>query len=158
MAGTGVIYRLDNAAENEGTAPEKIEFNDGATPDATGNTLETLFHQKRDVNPHPNPGTSGVQWHDNKLGVTEVIITGYFTNKSATLGPQQLADWQDEDSINTALPAGRFGIRHDKFGNGVLNLNPTAAKGYILHDVIISSQQSPIGTLSFIAKFYRSRA
>lgn len=156
MAGAAAIYRKDTVAQNESTAPEVIEFDGGVVPDQTGKLVTTSFQMRRDVNPHPNPGAALTSWHDNKLGVMEVIIAGHFNDKTNTTGPAQFFDWQKEDAQNTVLPEGRFGIRVDDFGNNVINLNPTATDGYILYDVYITAEESPRGTLGFIAKFYRS--
>jgi len=156
MAGAAAIFRLSTAGQTESTAPEKIEFEGGAVPDATGKITQTNFRMKRDMSPLPNPGAALTSWTDNKLGVMEVVIAGHFNSKTITTGPQQLFDWQKEDAANASLPEGQFGIRIDDFGAGVINLVPIATDGYILHDVYVAAEESPIGPLGFIAKFYRS--
>jgi len=158
MAGAAAIFRLATAGQTESTAPEKIEFEGGAVPDATGKITTFSFRMNRNVSPHPNPGSHLTRWHDNKLGIMEVIITGHFNDKTNTTGPKQLFDWQKEDATNASLPRGQFGIRVDDFGANVVDLVPVAGDGYILHDIFVAAEESPRGPLGFIAKFYRSGA
>jgi len=158
MAGSVAIFRLDTAGQNESTAPEVIEFEGGAVPDATGKVVQTSLRMNRNVSPLPNPGRPLTSWTDNKLGVTEVIIAGHFNDKTNTTGPKQLFDWQNEDATNASLPEGRFGIRVDDFAAGMIDLVPIATDGYLLHDYFVAAEESPRGSLGFIAKFYRSGA
>jgi len=159
MAGTGAIFRIDTAGETESdarTAGEIIEFNGGTVPDATGKIIATGFRMLRDVSPHPNPRRAGTKWQDNKLGTTEVIVTGYFNDHDTTTGPAQFYNWQKEDATNSALPFGRFGLRLNDFAGGTLDLTPSAVAGYILVDVDVQDLESPRDEVSFVARFYRS--
>lgn len=156
MAGAGAIFRIDTVGQTESNAPEKIEFEGGAVPDSTGKILTTSFRMKRDVNPHPNPRRALTKWQDSLLGVMEVTITGYFTNKTNTTGPKQFFDWQNEGATNASAEVGQFGIRVDDFGAGVIDLVPIATDGYILHDIEVVAAESPRGTLGFIARLYRN--
>ena len=115
MPGTGVIYRVTNTGDTEGSVAnsEKVEFNGGVAPDTTGKLVHTGFHAVRDLSFHPNPRRALTKIQDNLLGTIEIVVTGYFTNHSTTLGPGNMYDWQADPAANTDFPFGRFGLRLD---------------------------------------------
>ena len=110
----------------------------------------------RDINFHPNPRRPLDQLQDGLLGILEVTIAGYFVGHDTTLGPGKFFNWGKEAAMNASLKWGRFGIRLDNFGNGVLNLNPIATTGYVLHDIEVIDAESPRDQVGFIAKLYRN--
>lgn len=159
MAGSGAIFRIDNAGETEATARvagEIIEFNGGSVPDATGRLVETGFHMTRDINFHPNPRRALDQLQDGYLGILEITIAGYFVDHDQTAGPLKFFNWSKEPAMTTALKWGRFGLRLDDFAQGALDLTPSATTGYVLHDVLVTDVEDPRDQVSFIAKFYRN--
>ena len=159
MAGTGAIFRTDAVGETEAdarTAGEIIEFNGGTVPDSTGRLVATGFKMTRDVSPHPNPKRALTKWQDNLLGIMEVTVTGYFVDHDSTTGPTQFFNWQTEAATNSSLEFGQFGLRLDDFGNGILNLTPSATIGYILVDVEVIDNEVPRDEVGFIARFVRN--
>lgn len=157
MAGSAAIFRLTNAGDTEVSvgASEKIEFNQGLVPDATGRMIATGFRMIRDTSFHPNPRRALDKIQDNLLGTLDVTVTGYFTRHSTTGGPINFFNWQKDPAQVTDFPFGRFGLRLDDFAGGVLDLTPSAITGYILYDIDIQDVESPRDELGFIAKFYR---
>lgn len=157
MAGSAAIFRVTNTGDNEGNvgSTEKIEFNQGAVPDATGRMVATGFRMVRDVSFHPNPRRALDKIQDNLLGTLEVTLTGYFIDHDQTAGPINLFNWSREDAQVTDFPFGRFGIRLDDFAQSALNLTPSAATGYILYDIDVQDLERPRDEVGFIAKFYR---
>lgn len=158
MAGQGTIYRLTNSGDTEGSVgtAEKIEFNTGAAaPDTTGRINTVGFRSTRDVAFHPNPRRALDKIQDNLLGTKLVTVTGYFKDHLTTAGPTNLNTWQNEPSITTDFPFGRFGLTLGNFANGVLTLVPTATKGYHLWDVDVQEVTSPRNQIQFTAWLYR---
>jgi len=133
---------------------EKIEFNIGTVPDATGRMTASSFQALRDTNIHPNPRRRLNQIQDSLLGILTITITGYFVSHDTTLGPKNLYNWQVGDATNAALPFGRFGLQVDSFANGLLNETPTATKAYVLYDIYVEDVDDPRDKVPFIAKFY----
>jgi len=161
MAGGSAIFRIATSGDTEATArtaKDIIEFDGGSVPDQTGSMVETDIRWKRDVNPHPNPRRSMTKWQDGKLGIIEVTIAGYFTDKTNTVGPHLFHNWQVESGTNASLPWGRWGIRVDDFSTATINLVPTSTEAYLLHDAYVTARETDRGTLGFIAKFYRNGA
>ena len=154
MAGDSVIYRLDGPGGNEGNAPEKIEFNLGLVPDATGRNVNSFWDAKRDVSIHPNPNKNLSIIQDGKLGTIEVTIAGYFVDPPGTGGKGLLFSWSTESADNDDYPFGRFGIRIDDLAE--VNLNPDQTRGYILHDVHCERVEDSPDEVMFIAKLYRN--
>lgn len=138
---------------------EKIEFNTGTVPDATGRTVRTSFRMTRDTNIHPNPRRVQDQIQDSLLGITEVTVAGYFVNRATTLGPRNLFNFSVGASQNTDFPVGRFGLILDSFAGGLLNLTPDDTpntEGYILTEVDVQEIEKPRDKVPFIARFYRN--
>lgn len=133
---------------------EKIRFNTGTVPDSTGKLVSTGYRATRDVNFHPNPRRALDQIQDSLLGTIEVTIAGYFKDHDATLGPTNLYNWQRQAAVNTAMPYGRFGLQLDDYANGLLNIDPTATLGYILHDVEVIDNEQPRDAIALIARLY----
>jgi len=161
MAGASAIFRIAANGDTEATArtaKDIIEFDGGSVPDQTGSLVATDVRWKRDVNPHPNPRRALTKWQDSRLGVLEVTVAGYFTDKSNTIGPKLFHNWQVEANTNASLPVGRMGLRVDDFGDGVIDVVPTTSIGYLLHDAYVTAQETDRGSLGFIAKFYRNGA
>ncbi len=154
MAGDSVIYRLDTVGENEGNAPEKIEFNQGIVPDNTGRNVTSNWHGVRDISIHPNPNKAQSIIQDGKLGTMEVVISGYFVKPPSTLGKGLFFDWMREDADNDSLPFGRFGVRINDLAE--VDMNPDANKGYILYDCYCERVQDSPNEVMFIAKLYRN--
>ena len=151
-----VIFRFATPGDTIGglTSANKIEFNAGAVPDATGKMTSTGFKMLRDTNIHPNPRRTLNQIQDSLLGITEVTITGYFIAHATTLGPKNLWNWQREESTNAVLPFGRFGLQIPSFANSLLDQDPTASTGFILTDVEVTDVDDPRDKVEFIARFY----
>jgi len=135
-------------------ATEKIEFNSGTVPDATGKMTSTGFRMPRDINIHPNPRRTLNQIQDSLLGLTDITVTGFFTSHATTVGPRNLWNWQREDATNAALPFGRFGLEIPSFSNGLLDQTPIAGTGYILYDIDVQDVDDPRDKVEFIARFY----
>ena len=150
------IYRKSLIGDTESSlgSTQKIRFNQGTVPDATGKLVSTGFRMTRDVNFHPNPRRTLDQVQDSLLGVCEVTVAGYFKDHDATQGPDNFYSWGITDATNAAMPFGRFGLLLDDFANGTLTLNPTATLGYILHDIEIMDVETPRDQVEFIARFY----
>lgn len=154
------IFRFTNAGDTIGSiaSTEKIEFNQGTVPDATGRTLSTKFRMTRDVNIHPNPRRKLDQIQDSLLGIVDVWLTGYFVNRSITEGPINLYNWQQESAVselpNKDFPFGRFGLVIDNYASGLLNETPTATLGYILYEIEVEDVENPRDKMPFLAKFY----
>jgi len=151
-----IIYRFAAPADTIGglTAANKIEFNAGAVPDATGTSTSTGFRMSRDTNIHPNPRRTLNQIQDSLLGLADITVTGYFTTHATTLGPKNLWNWQREDATNAALPFGRFGLQIPSFSNSLLDQAPTASTGYIMYDIDVNDVDDPRDKVEFIARFY----
>jgi hypothetical protein len=138
------------------TANQIIEFNSGVAPDANGNVTNTSCHYIRDVSIHPNPKRSLNIIQDGALGTQEVTVTGYF-RAPATVSASSLTlfnSWMTGKATNAALPYGRFGLRLDDYTT--MNLTPSAAAGYILHDVYIERPEDSPDEVRFVAKFYKN--
>lgn len=134
---------------------EKIEFNTGSVPDATGRTVSTKFTMARDVNIHPNPRRNLDQIQDSLLGILDVWVTGHFVNRSTTKGPINLYNWMAERATSPPdFPFGRFGLVIDNFASGLLNETPDSTKGYILYDIQVEDVDNPRDKMPFLAKFY----
>lgn len=151
-----IIYRFTAVTDTIAglTSANKIEFNAGAVPDATGTAISTGFKMLRDTNIHPNPRRTLNQIQDSLLGITEVTVTGYFTAHATTLGPKNLWNWQREAATNAALPFGRFGLQIPSFANSLLDQTPTATTGFILTDIDVQDVDDPRDKVEFIARFY----
>ena len=151
-----IIYRFAAPSDTIGglTNTNKIEFNAGAVPDATGTAVSTGFKMLRDTNIHPNPRRTLNQIQDSLLGLVEVTVTGYFVAHATTLGPKNLWNWQREAATNAALPFGRFGLQIPSFANSLLDQAPTATTGFILHDLQCDDVDDPRDKVEFIARFY----
>jgi hypothetical protein len=159
MAGTGAIFRIDANGDLESdarTAGQIIEFNGGVVPDTTGRITDPSIHWGRSVSFHTNPQRTLDQVQDNKLSFKEVVLSGYFVDSDATVGPDKFDEWFKEDGTNASLPFGRFGIRNDDFASASNNLVPTSTKGYILYDAEVHDVETPRDQVSFVAKFYRN--
>lgn len=154
------IFRFTNSADTIGSiaATEKIEFNQGSVPDATGRTVSTKFKMTRDINIHPNPRRKLDQIQDSLLGILDVWITGHFVARDTSKGPINLYNWMAESAVselpNTDFPFGRFGLVVDNYSNGLLNETPTPTIGYILYDIEVEDVDNPRDKLPFLAKFY----
>lgn len=150
------IFRFTNAGDTIGAlaATEKIEFNQGSVPDATGRTISSKFSMRRDINPHPNPRRALDFIQDSLLGIVDVWITGHFVSRSTTKGPRNLYNWSIEDATITDFPFGRFGLVVDNFSNGLLNETPSTTIGYILYDIEVEDVDNPRDKMPFLAKFY----
>jgi len=137
---------------------EKIEFNQGTVPDATGRTVSTKFKMTRDINIHPNPRRKLDQIQDSLLGILDVWITGHFVTRDTSKGPINLYNWMAEDATsvlpNKDFPFGRFGLVVDNYSNGLLNETPTATLGYIIYDIEVEDVENPRDKMPFVAKFY----
>ncbi len=157
MAGDSAIFRVTTTGDTENSVgnTEKIEFNSGAAPDATGRAVTTSFRMARDVNFHPNPRRTLNQIQDALLGVLEVTVTGYFISHNTTGGPLNFFNWQTDTATNSDFRFGRFGLRLPAFSS-ILSLTPSATIGYILHDIDIQDIEDPRDEVPFIAKFYRN--
>jgi len=155
---TDAMYRFTAPGDTFGTitAANKIEFLPGAVPDSTGRNIKTDFKMRRDVNPHPNPRRALNKIQDSKLGMMEVVVTGYFVDRATTLGPKNLFNWQVEDADNGTFEWGRFGLTLDSFASGLLNVTPTTLLGYILYDIVVEDVEKPRDEVPFVAKFYRN--
>lgn len=151
-----ILFRFSTPGDTVGLLAdsEKIEFNTGTVPDATGRMVASSFQALRDTNIHPNPRRTLNQIQDSLLGLMTVTITGYFTAHTTTLGPKNLYNWQVGDATNAVLPFGRFGLQVDSFANGLLNETPTASKAYVLYDIYVEDVDDPRDKVPFIAKFY----
>lgn len=154
------IFRFTNSSDtqsNVGTT-EKIIFNTGTVPDASGKLVKTGFRMVTDLNPHPNPNRKLNKIQDSLLGIIEVTIAGYFKNHNTTLGPRNFYNWEIEDKKNSSFLNGRFGINIAAF-NGILNVVPTIGRttgiGYLLSEVDIQEVENPREKVPFIATFFR---
>ena len=158
-----LIFRLNNTGENS-TSPgvERIEFNTGTVPDATGRLVSTTYHASRDINIHPNPRRTLDQIQDSLLGILDVTLAGHMISHATTAIPARFFNWMKDaaslDSTSGNLPFGRFGMTIDSFGANFLDLTPSLLAGYILYDVEIIDAESPRDKVPFIAKFYRNGA
>jgi hypothetical protein len=159
MAGSGSIFRIDADGDTEAdarTASQIIEFNGGTVPDTTGRITDPSIRWGRSVSFHTNPQRTLDQVQDNKLSFKEVVISGYFVDHDATVGPDKFDSWFKEDGTNASLPFGRFGIRMDDFASNSNNLVPTSTKGYILYEAEVHKTEVPHDQVTFIAKLYRN--
>lgn len=150
------IFRFTSTGDTIGSIAdtEKIEFNQGSVPDATGRTIASKFRATRDINPHPNPRRALDFIQDSLLGIVDVWITGYFITRATTKGPRNLYNWSIEDGTNADFPFGRFGLVVDNFSNGLLNETPSSTIGYILYDIEVEDVDNPRDKIPFLAKFY----
>lgn len=153
-----ILYRFTNTADTISglAASEKIEFNLGTVPDATGKLTFPSFKMSRDVNIHPNPRRALDQVQDSLLGLLDVRLAGYFISHSSTLGPRNLFNWQVDAATNSDFPFGRFGLVLNSLSNGLLNLQPTATTGYILYDAEVNDLEDPRDEVSFNVQLYRN--
>ena len=155
------MYRFTSPGDTFGSigSGDKIEFLPGSVPDATGRNIKTDFKMRRDVNPHPNPRRSLNKRQDSRIGVMEVIVTGYLNNHDSTLGPKNLYNWSVQPSVNDDYEWGRFGITLGSFAGGLLNETPTVGatgKGYMPYDILCEDVEKPRDEVPFVAKFYRN--
>jgi len=153
---TDIIFRFTSPGDTIGglSDSEKIEFNAGSIPDATGRSISSAFRMSRDTNIHPNPRRVLNQIQDSLLGLTDITITGYFVSHASTLGPKNFYNWQREDGTNASLPFGRFGLQIPSFANGLLDQTPTATTAYLLYDIDVQDVDDPRDKVPFIARFY----
>lgn len=154
------IFRLTNPGDTETNVgvTEKIIFNTGTVPDNTGRMVRTSFRMASDLNPHSNPDIAGVPIQDSLLGITEVIIAGYFVSHNTTIGPKNLFNWSVDPDVNNDFRRGRFGLTLSTMA-GLLNLVPTvglSGVGYLLSEVDVQDIEEPRDEVPFIAKFLRS--
>jgi hypothetical protein len=156
MAGDIAVFRVTNPGDNESNVgnSEKIEFNTGAVPDATGKMVESSWQSRRDLSIHPNPNRALNTIQDGKLGTIEVILTGYIKDPRSTVIPVNLFNWMSQTATNNDFKFGRFGIRNDDMS--VIDLTPSAALGYILHDVYVQRVLNSPNEQGIILKFYRT--
>ena len=168
MAGTGALFRLTNAGDTESNvaSTEKVEFGNGAVvPDAFGRIGggQSEFEIGVGVADNMVPAsadspTSGILSEKQYLGQFDkmVKIIGYFTRRSSSTGPDNLAKWADEDQEPTDFPEGNIGLRLDTFD--LFDLVPTSTTGYYLTNVkfiLDPKKQTPIG---FIASLKKGKA
>ena len=161
MSGDSAIWRATDAegvTEEAALAVNKIEFNKGVVPDATGRIIQPSFEMVRDVSFHGNPQIPLNFVQDNLLGSLLVTITGYAIDHTNTKVIENFFDWQTEDSQSNALKPGIFGLRIDNLANGKLNLEPSSTKGYVLHRVYVEDQEDPRTEVGFIVQLYRNGA
>ena len=154
------IFRLTLVTDSEASVAdsEKIVFNTGTVPDNTGRLVTTSFRMASDLNPHANPDIAGVSIQDALLGVTEVIVAGYFVNHNNTVGPKNLFNWSVDPDVNSVFRKGRFGLSLATMA-GLLDLVPTSGLsgvGYLLSEVEVIDVEDPRTKVGFIAKFLRS--
>ena len=154
------IFRFTDPADNEGNIAdtEKIEFNTGLVPDATGKLTRTSFRMVSDLNPHPNPDIALNQIQDSLLGVVEVTVAGYFIDHNNTEGPANLYNWSVDPDVNDDFRKGRWGLILASM-NGILSLTPTvglAGTGYMLAEIDVQDVEDRTQGIPFIAKFFRN--
>ena len=152
------IFRFTNPADNVPGLPDedKIIFNTGTVPDATGKLVTTRFRMVSDLNPHANPDVQLNQIQDSLLGVVEVTVAGYFVNHNSTLGPRNLYNWSVDEDVNDDFRKGRFGLTLSTM-NGILDIVPTVGLGgigYMLAEVDVIDVEDPRTEVGFIAKFF----
>lgn len=157
MAGNSAIFRLTTAGQSEATvgSGEKIEFNQGAVPDANGRITSSSIHEVEDLSHHPNPNRHLDQIQPGKLGFIEVVVAGYIKGPSSSLIDINFYNWMKQDKNNTDFPFGRFGLRLNDFPD-IINLTPSSAVGYILYDIFIERPEEFTELATFVAKFYKN--
>jgi len=156
MAGDSAVFRVTNPGDTEASvgAGDKIEFNGGAVPDATGKVITSSWHALKDISVHPNPNKAFNVVQDGQLGTIEVILAGYFTAPVLTIGKANLFAWITGDGTsNPDFRFGRFGVRVDDLVE--INLTPNALRGMILYDVFVERVQDSPNEVGFIIKLYR---
>lgn len=156
------IYRFTNPNDELADLgpTEKIEFNTGSVPDATGRLVSSSFAAASDLNPHPNPDVQLNPIQDSLLGVLKVVIAGYFVNHNNTLGPRNLLNWSIDPDTNNNFRFGRFGLDVNTM-NEILNVTPTVGlngTGYMLADVYVEDVEDPRTEVPFIATLFRNGA
>lgn len=154
------IFRFTDDGDTESSVDttEKIQFNTGTVPDSTGKLVRTSFRMASDLNPHPNPDIANNPIQDSLLGVTEVIVAGYFVNHNITVGPRNLFNWSVDADVNDDFQFGRFGMTLASM-NGILSLVPTeglGGTGYMLSEVEVTDMEDPRTEVGFIARFLRN--
>lgn len=154
------IFRFTNDGDTESgiDTTEKIEFNTGVVPDSTGRLVRTSFRMASDLNPHPNPDIANNPIQDSLLGVTEIVVAGYFIDHNITVGPRNLFNWSVDADVNDDFQFGRFGMTLASM-NGILSLVPTVGlggTGYMLAEVDVIDTEDPRTEVGFIARFLRN--
>jgi hypothetical protein len=157
MSSDALLFRFTNTGDtiSEIAASEKIIFNplttDSPAPDLNSRLVYPRFRMPRNVSRHPNPNRALNRVIDNKLNLQEVILSGYFRGRDTALGPQNLRNWQIDDSETDDFEFGRFGLVLNSF-NGILNVTPSVTQGYELVDVEIEDVPNPAEELGFTIK------
>ncbi|MCK5600898.1 hypothetical protein KAR91_03455 [Candidatus Pacearchaeota archaeon] len=152
--GTAAIFRVTNPGDNEDNVADKIDFNLGVVPDATGKLVTSNWHGREDLSVHPNPNKPQNIIQVGELGGIEVVLAGYFRDPANTLGKQRLFDWIREGKDNDDFEFGRFGLRVNDLDE--VDMIPSATQGYILYDVFVERRENSPNEVGFIAKFWRN--
>lgn len=138
------IFRLTDPGDTESSvgSTEKIEFNTGAiVPDTTASLITSTVRLATDINTHSNPDINLSPFQNSLLGPLEIVLSGYFIDRDATLGPDNLILWAKEGSENDNFENGRIGLSLTTM-NGALSLVPTVGingTGYEITDLVIES-------------------
>lgn len=154
------IFRFTNSGDAIGTigSTEKIIFNTGTVPDATGKLVTTSFRMGTDLNPHPNPDTANNPIQDSLLGVTEITIAGYFIDHNNTIGPRNLFNWKVQGDVNDDFEFGRTGLVLATMDE-ILSVTPTVGingTGYMISELYVEDLEKPRTEIGFIVKLLRN--
>lgn len=155
---TSTLYRLTNSGDTVSSveSTEKIEFNSGSVPDATGRLTFPSLEMPRNINFHPNPRKPQNRIQDSLLSLTRVILTGYFINHQNTLGPTNLHNWQIAEARTDDFPFGRFGLVLSESVNSIMTIIPSATQGYILETFKVMDIEDPRTEVQFIIQLLRN--
>lgn len=107
------IYRYTNLTDSwTGVGfTDKIEFDVGVTPDATGHVTSSEFTWQRSLQENPRPQSNNPnELQDNGLGQILGVIVGTIESPDTSLIDTTVQTWMTNNMTNSNFPWGRFGI------------------------------------------------